>query len=89
MYQELFFNFFRGIVNLFFGIQCIADLVFEVDWFESLTCLGDHFERSAFKENVKAKHCQGKKQKRFSSFLQNLSRASSLSLVIRFSGPTI
>ena len=34
--------------------------------------------RSAFKENAKAKHCQGKKQKRFSSFLQNLSGASSL-----------
>ena len=30
------------------------------------------------KENAKAKHCQGKKQKRFSSFLQNLSGASSL-----------
>ena len=80
---------FRGMANLFFGLQCIAGLVFEVDWFESLTSLGDHFERSALKENVKAKHCQGKKRKRFSSFLQNLSRASSLSLVIRFSGPTI
>ena len=34
--------------------------------------------RSAFKENAKAKHCQGKKQKRFSSFLQNLLGASSL-----------
>ena len=34
--------------------------------------------RSAFKENAKAKHCQGKKRKRFSSFLQNLSGASSL-----------
>ena len=32
----------------------------------------------AFKENAKAKHCQGKKRKRFSSFLQNLSGASSL-----------
>ena len=80
---------FRGIANLFFGLQCIAGLVFEVDWFESLTSLGDHFERGAFKENVKAKHCQGKKRKRFSSFLQNLSRAGSLSLVMRFSGPTI
>ena len=69
---------FRGIANLFFGLQCIAGLVFEVDWFESLTSLGDHFERGAFKENVKAKHCQGKKRKRFSSFLQNLSGASSL-----------
>ena len=80
---------FRGIANLFFGLQCIAGLVFEVDWFESLTSLGDHFERGAFKENVKAKHCQGMKRKRFSSFLQNLSRAGSLSLVMRFSGPTI
>ena len=34
--------------------------------------------RSAFKENAKAKNCQGKKQKGFSSFLQNLSGASSL-----------
>ena len=34
--------------------------------------------RSAFKENAKAKHCQGKKRKRFSSFLENLSGASSL-----------
>ena len=69
---------FRGIANFFFGLQCIAGLVFEVDWFESLTSLGDHFERGAFKENVKARHCQGKKRKRFSSFLQNLSGASSL-----------
>ena len=28
---------FRGIANLFFGLQCIAGLAFEVDWFESLT----------------------------------------------------
>ena len=34
--------------------------------------------RSAFKENAKAKHFQGKKRKRFSSFLQNLSGASGL-----------
>ena len=33
---------------------------------------------SAFKENSKAKNCEGKKRKRFSSFLQNLSGASSL-----------
>ena len=52
MYQELFFNwaekiFFRGIENLFFGLQCIAGLAFEVEWFESLTSLGDHFENFA------------------------------------------
>ena len=34
--------------------------------------------RSAFKENATAKRSQGKKQKRFSSFLQNLSAASSV-----------
>ena len=45
--------------------------------------------RSAFKENAKPKHCEGKKRKRFSSCLQNLSRASGPSLVMRFSGPEI
>ena len=45
--------------------------------------------RSTFKENAKAKHCQGKKRKRFSSCLQNLSRASSPSLVMRLTGPKI
>ena len=69
---------FCGIANLFFGLQCIAGLAVRVFDF-----LGRPFWklckwRSAFKENAKAKHCQGKKQKRFSSFLQNLSGASSL-----------
>ena len=74
---------FRRIANLFLGLQCIAGLAFEVDWFEFFYFLGRPFWklckwRSAFKENAKAKHCQGKKRKRFSSFLQNLSGASSL-----------
>ena len=77
---------FRCMANLFLGLQCFAGLAVEVDWFESLISLGDHFEnfedslkwRSALKENAKAKHCQGNTQKRFSSFLQNLSGASSL-----------
>ena len=38
---------FRGIANLFFGLKCIAGLAFEVDWFESLTSFGDHFENFA------------------------------------------
>ena len=38
---------FRGLANLFFGLQCIAGLAFEVDWFESLTSLGNHFENFA------------------------------------------
>ena len=38
---------FCGIANLFFGLQCIVGLAFEVEWFESLTSLGDHFENLA------------------------------------------
>ena len=77
----------HSIANLFFGLQCIAGLAWTGSTF-------DHFEnfgkwRSTFKENAKAKHCQRKKQKRFSSFLQNLSGASSLSLVMWFSGSKI
>ena len=64
---------FRGIANLFLGLQCFAGLAVRVFDF-----LGRPFVGSAFKENDTAKHCQGKKQKRFSSFLQNLSGASSL-----------
>ena len=47
-------------------------------WLPWATILKTLKWRSAFKENAKAKNCQGKKQKRFSSFLQNLSGASSL-----------
>ena len=38
---------FRSIANLFFGLECIAGLAFEVDWFEFLTSLSDHFENFA------------------------------------------
>ena len=31
---------FHGIANLFFGLQCIEGLAFEVDWFESFDFLG-------------------------------------------------
>ena len=41
VYQELFFDWariiFHGIANLFFGLQCIAGLAFEVDWFDCLS----------------------------------------------------
>ena len=68
---------FRGIANLFLGPQCFAGLAVGEDCFESFyfpwaTILKTLKLRSAFKENASAKHCQGKKQKRFSSFLQNL-----------------
>ena len=41
---------FRGIANLFLGLQCFAGLVVKVDWFESLTSLGDHFENFEVQE---------------------------------------
>ena len=49
---------FRGIANLFFGLQCIAGLAFEVDWFESLTALGDHCENFE-EEECFQRECQG------------------------------
>ena len=49
---------FCGIVNLFFGLQCIAGLAFEVDWFESLTALGDHCENFE-EEECFQRECQG------------------------------
>ena len=81
---------FCSIANLFFGLQCNVGLAVEVDWFWVFDLLWPFWKlckwRSTFKENARAKHCQRKKQKRFSSFLQNLSGASSLLLVMRFSG---
>ena len=50
---------FRGIANLFFGLQCIAGLAFEVDWFEFLTSLGDHFENFASVGECFQRECQG------------------------------
>ena len=42
---------FHGIANLFFGLQCIEGLAFEVDWFESFDFLGwpflSYFEKIA------------------------------------------
>ena len=59
---------FRGIANLFFGLQCIAGLAFEVDWFESLTALGDHFENFA-SGGVLSKKGKGKETKEVFIFL--------------------
>ena len=49
---------FHGIVNLFLGLQCFAGLAVEVDWFESLTSLGDHFENIEVDECFQ-RECQG------------------------------
>ena len=92
VYRELFFNWAENYFIFWSTMHCgpciWSGLVRVFDF------LGRPFWklckwRSAFKENAKAKHCKGKKRKRFSSFLQNLSGASSLSLVMRFSGPKI
>ena len=70
---------FRCMANLFLGLQCFAGKWTGSSlWFPWATILKTLKWRSAFKENAKAKNCQGKKQKGFSSFLQNLSGASSL-----------
>ena len=44
---------FRGIANLFLGLQCFAGLAVEVDWFESLTSFGEHFENFEVEECFK------------------------------------
>ena len=49
---------FRGIANLFLGLQCFAGLAVEVDWFESLTSSGDHFEDFIVEECFQ-RECQG------------------------------
>ena len=49
---------FGGIANLFLGLQCPAGLAVEVDWFESLTSLGDHFENFEVEECFQ-RECQG------------------------------
>ena len=41
---------FRCIANLSLGLQCFVGLAVKVDWFESLTSLGDHFENFEVEE---------------------------------------
>ena len=73
---------FRSIANLFWAYNVLWALQLKWTgsslWLPWATILKTLKWRSAFKENATLKHCQGKKQKRFSSFLQNMSAASSL-----------
>ena len=73
---------FHGIVNLFWAYNALRAVQMKKTdsslWLPWTTILKTLKWRSAFKENAKAKHFQGKKRKRFSSFVQNLSGASSL-----------
>ena len=73
---------FRSVANLFWAYNALWASQLKWTgwslWLPWVTILKTLKWRSAFKENATAKHCQGKKQKRFSSFVQNLSAAGSL-----------
>ena len=85
---------FHGIVNLFLGLQCFAGLAVEVDWFESLTSLGDHFENFEVEECFQ-RECQGEtlsgkeRKKGFHLWYKICQEPVVCALVMRFSGPKI
>ena len=82
--RELFFSFGE---ELFFAVSRIYVLAYNALWVLQLKGTGSSVafpwrafgklceRRSAFKENAKAKHCQGKKRKRFPSFLSKSERS--------------
>ena len=84
VYWELFFhwaeNYFSRYREFIFGPTTLRALQLKWTgsslWLPWATILKTFRWSSAFKENAKAKRCQGKKQKRFWSFLQNLSARS-------------
>ena len=86
VYGESFFhwaeNYFSQCRELILGLQCLWALQLKWSglslWLHWATVLKTLKWRSAFKENATVKHCQGKKEKRFSSLLQNLSAVISL-----------
>ena len=89
VYQELFFNwavnyFSRYREFIFWSTMHCGPCIWS-----GLVRVFDFLGRPFWKGCFQRECCQGKKRKSFSSFLQNLSRAGSLSLVMRFSGPTI
>ena len=85
---------FRCIANLFLGLQRFAGLAVKVDWFDSLTSLGDHFETFEVEERFE-RECQGetlsgKETKEIFIFLTKSVRSQlSVPFVMRFSGPKI
>ena len=54
VYGELFFhwaeNYFSQCREFILCLQCFVGLAVKVDWFESLTSLGDHFENFEVEE---------------------------------------
>ena len=47
VYWELFFHWAENYFSWYAILQCFWALAVEVDWFETLTSLGDHFENFA------------------------------------------
>ena len=47
VYWELFFHWAENYFSWYAILQCFGALAVEVDWFETLTSLGDHFENFA------------------------------------------
>ena len=84
---------FRGIANLFLGLQCFVGLAVEVDWFESLTSLGDLFVNFEVEEYFQ-RECQGetlcgKERPGFHLSYKICQEPVVCALVMRFSGPKI
>ena len=66
---------FRGIANLFLGLQCFANLAVKVDWFQSLTSFSDHLKNFEVSGGVLSRDCQsetlsGKETKEVFIFLR-------------------
>ena len=63
VYGELFFhsaeNYFSQCREFILGLQCFVGLAVKVDWLESLTSLGDHFENFEVEECFQ-RECHGK-----------------------------
>ena len=85
---------FRGIANLFLGLQCFAGLAVEMDWFESLTSLGDHFENFASggvlsKRMPRRNVVRERNERGFHLSYKICQEPVVCALMMRFSGPTI
>ena len=99
MFRESFFHWaenyiFRGIANLFLGLQCFAGFAVEMDWFESLTSLGDHFENFAsggvLSKRLPRRNVVRERNERGFHFSYKICQEPVVcALVMRFSGPTI
>ena len=86
-------NYFFRYREFIFWSTMHCGLAFEVDWFEPLTSSGDQFENFAsggvLSKKMPRRNIVKERNERGFHLSYLLSRASSLSLVMRFSGPKI